>query len=107
MARARRVHGPLLVEVGLVPPQPEGRAGERDSAAVSERCQDVPVRLSRGLSTSPGTLHAAMDDIFRAWAAPGRRRLLASLNAHNGQTLTALCAGMDMTRQSVTKHLEI
>src|SRR5688572_25272660 len=48
-----------------------------------------------------------MDDIFKALADPGRRRLLDSLNAHNGQNLSDLCAGMDMTRQSVTRHLEI
>jgi DNA-binding transcriptional ArsR family regulator/uncharacterized protein YndB with AHSA1/START domain len=48
-----------------------------------------------------------MDDIFKALADPGRRRLLDSLNAHNGQNLSDLCAVMDMTRQSVTRHLEI
>ena len=48
-----------------------------------------------------------MDDIFKALADPGRRRLLDRLNAHNGQNLNDLCAGMDMTRQSVSKHLEI
>lgn len=48
-----------------------------------------------------------LDDIFRALADPGRRRLLDRLNAHNGQNLNDLCAGMDMTRQSVTRHLEI
>jgi len=48
-----------------------------------------------------------MDDIFRALADPGRRRLLDSLNARNGQNLNDLCRVMDMTRQSVTKHLEI
>ncbi len=48
-----------------------------------------------------------IDDIFKALADPGRRRLLDSLNAHNGQNLSDLCAVMDMTRQSVTRHLEI
>ncbi|HEY0519221.1 MAG TPA: SRPBCC domain-containing protein [Ilumatobacteraceae bacterium] len=48
-----------------------------------------------------------IDDIFKALADSGRRRLLDSLNAHNGQNLNDLCAGMDMTRQSVTRHLEI
>jgi len=48
-----------------------------------------------------------IDDIFKALADPGRRRLLDSLNARNGQNLNDLCAVMDMTRQSVTKHLEI
>ncbi|MFA5885377.1 MAG: metalloregulator ArsR/SmtB family transcription factor [Acidimicrobiia bacterium] len=48
-----------------------------------------------------------MDDVFKALGDPSRRRLLDRLNARNGQNLSELCAGMDMTRQSVTKHLEI
>jgi uncharacterized protein YndB with AHSA1/START domain/DNA-binding transcriptional ArsR family regulator len=48
-----------------------------------------------------------IDDVFRALADPGRRRLLDSLNAHNGQTLRELCAEMDMARQSVSKHLAV
>jgi DNA-binding transcriptional ArsR family regulator/uncharacterized protein YndB with AHSA1/START domain len=46
-----------------------------------------------------------MDEVFRALADPSRRRLLDRLNARNGQTLRELCAGLDMTRQSVSKHL--
>jgi len=48
-----------------------------------------------------------MDAIFRALADPSRRRLLDRLNERNGQTLRELCAGLDMARQSVTKHLVI
>jgi len=48
-----------------------------------------------------------MDDVFRALADPGRRRLLDSLNARNGQTLGELCGELDMTRQSVSKHLAV
>lgn len=48
-----------------------------------------------------------MDDVFRALADPGRRRLLDSLNADNGQTLRRLCGELDMTRQSVSKHLAV
>lgn len=48
-----------------------------------------------------------MDVVFRALADPTRRQLLDSLHARNGQTLNALCAEMDMTRQAVTKHLAI
>jgi uncharacterized protein YndB with AHSA1/START domain/DNA-binding transcriptional ArsR family regulator len=48
-----------------------------------------------------------MDGVFRALADPGRRRLLDSLNARNGQTLRELCADMDMARQSVSKHLTV
>src|SRR5436309_2110494 len=49
----------------------------------------------------------AMDEVFRALADPSRRRLLDSLNARNGQTLRELCAGLDMARQSVSKHLSV
>jgi len=46
-------------------------------------------------------------DIFKALADPTRRRLLDSLNARNGQNLTELGAGLEMSRQSVTQHLEV
>src|SRR3954469_16821169 len=46
-----------------------------------------------------------MDDVFRALADPSRRQLLDRLNERNGQTLRELCAGLDMARQSVSKHL--
>lgn len=45
--------------------------------------------------------------MFRALSDPSRRRLLDSLNQRNGQTLRELCAGLDMARQSVSKHLAI
>src|SRR4051812_40481821 len=48
-----------------------------------------------------------IDDVFRALAHPSRRRLLDSLNGRNGQTLRELCAGLDMARQSVSKHLAV
>jgi DNA-binding transcriptional ArsR family regulator/uncharacterized protein YndB with AHSA1/START domain len=48
-----------------------------------------------------------MDDVFRALSDPSRRRLLDRLNSRNGQTLRELCAGLDMARQSVSKHLAI
>ena len=48
-----------------------------------------------------------MDDVFRALSDPSRRSLLDNLNQHNGQTLRELCAGLDMARQSVSKHLAI
>jgi uncharacterized protein YndB with AHSA1/START domain/DNA-binding transcriptional ArsR family regulator len=48
-----------------------------------------------------------VDDVFRALADPSRRRLLDSLNSRNGQSLRELCAGLDMARQSVSKHLAI
>jgi len=48
-----------------------------------------------------------MDDVFKALADPGRRRLLDSLNARNGQSLGELCSELDMARQSVSKHLGV
>ncbi|MGW8375761.1 metalloregulator ArsR/SmtB family transcription factor [Streptomyces sp. ODS28] len=48
-----------------------------------------------------------MDEVFRALADPGRRRLLDSLNARNGQRLRELCDELDMARQSVSKHLAV
>jgi DNA-binding transcriptional ArsR family regulator/uncharacterized protein YndB with AHSA1/START domain len=47
------------------------------------------------------------DDVFRALADPSRRRLLDSLNKRDGQTLRELCSGLDMARQSVSKHLDV
>jgi uncharacterized protein YndB with AHSA1/START domain len=48
-----------------------------------------------------------MDEVFKALADPSRRRLLDSLNARGGQSLRELCAGLDMARQSVSKHLAV
>jgi uncharacterized protein YndB with AHSA1/START domain/DNA-binding transcriptional ArsR family regulator len=48
-----------------------------------------------------------MDEVFKALSDPSRRRLLDRLNERNGQSLTELCAGLDMARQSVTKHLAV
>ena len=45
--------------------------------------------------------------VFKALADPTRRRLLDLLHRENGQTLSALCADMDMTRQAVTQHLQL
>ena len=49
----------------------------------------------------------SMEAVFKALADSTRRRLLDRLRARNGQTLNELCAGTDMTRQAVTKHLDI
>ena len=48
-----------------------------------------------------------MDEVFRALADPSRRLLLDSLNRRGGQSLRELCAGLDMARQSVSKHLAV
>ncbi len=47
------------------------------------------------------------DLLFKALADPSRRKLLDRLYAHDGQTLGELCEHLDMTRQSVTQHLEL
>ena len=49
----------------------------------------------------------SMDAVFKALGDRVRRQLLDSLHARNGQTLSELCEGHDMTRQAVTKHLAI
>ena len=48
---------------------------------------------------------AKEDKVFRALADPNRRRLLDRLYARNGLTLSELCKGLGMARQSVTQHL--
>ena len=48
-----------------------------------------------------------MDEVFKALSDPSRRSLLDSLNRRNGQTLSELCTGLDMARQSVSKHLAV
>ena len=48
-----------------------------------------------------------MDAVFKALADPQRRRLLDRLNARNGQTLRELCAGLEQSRQSGSKHLAV
>lgn len=48
-----------------------------------------------------------IDKVFKALADPTRRRLLDQLHIENGQTLSALCANMSMTRQAVTQHLQL
>lgn len=48
-----------------------------------------------------------MDRVFAALASEARRALLDALYRRNGQSLAELCAGLDMTRQAVSKHLAI
>ncbi len=48
-----------------------------------------------------------IDRVFKALADPSRRELLDRLNERNGQTLSELCAGLEMARQSVTQHLGV
>jgi DNA-binding transcriptional ArsR family regulator/uncharacterized protein YndB with AHSA1/START domain len=48
-----------------------------------------------------------MTEVFRALGDPTRRALLDRLHERNGQTLSELCQGLGMARQSVTQHLGI
>jgi DNA-binding transcriptional ArsR family regulator len=48
-----------------------------------------------------------MDPVFKALADASRRRLLDRLHADQGQTLGALAAGLDMSRQAVSQHLAL
>ena len=48
-----------------------------------------------------------MSSVFRALNDPTRRLLLDRLHEENGQTLGALCEGLDITRQGVTQHLAV
>lgn len=48
-----------------------------------------------------------MDAVFRALADPTRRSLLDSLTDDNGQTLGELCRDLEVSRQAVSKHLNI
>ena len=48
-----------------------------------------------------------MDAIFKALADPTRRVLLDRLFQEQGQTLGQLIDGLDMRRQSATRHLSV
>ncbi|HZZ35610.1 MAG TPA: metalloregulator ArsR/SmtB family transcription factor [Caulobacteraceae bacterium] len=48
-----------------------------------------------------------MDKVFKALADRSRRHLLDRLHTHDGQTLNALCADLEMSRQAVTQHLAV
>src|SRR5205809_1436819 len=49
----------------------------------------------------------SMDLVFKALADPTRRALLDRLQVRNGQTLGELCEEMQMSRQAVSKHLDL
>jgi DNA-binding transcriptional ArsR family regulator len=48
-----------------------------------------------------------MESVFRALADPSRRALLDALFMEDGQSLSALCRQLDISRQAVSKHLRI
>jgi DNA-binding transcriptional ArsR family regulator len=45
--------------------------------------------------------------VFEALADEHRRLILDRLRKRNGQTLTQLCDGQQISRQAVTKHLKV
>lgn len=51
--------------------------------------------------------NADIDKVFKALADPSRRFLLDLLHEDNGQTLSELCAQLEMTRQAATQHLQL
>jgi DNA-binding transcriptional ArsR family regulator len=48
-----------------------------------------------------------MDAVFKALAAGSRRKVLDALFRQDGQTLSALCQNVDMSRQGLSKHLQV
>ncbi len=48
-----------------------------------------------------------MDEVFKALADPTRRQLLDQLFERDGQSLSALEAGLPMSRFGVMKHLKV
>ncbi len=52
-------------------------------------------------------MHKVDDLVFKALADGTRRTLLDRLHETPGQSLNTLCAGLAMSRQSVSKHLAL
>lgn len=48
-----------------------------------------------------------MNEVFKALADQSRRSLMDGLFREDGQTLSQLCLGLEMSRQAVSKHLGI
>jgi DNA-binding transcriptional ArsR family regulator len=53
------------------------------------------------------TSAVSLDNVFKGLADASRRKLLDRLHDGGGQTLSELCGGMGMARQSVSKHLAV
>src|SRR5258708_22107805 len=80
--------------------------GRSDPDRQPEQTAKEERMMNRAASRLPNQ-QVQMDAIFRALADPSRRHLLDRLNECNGQTLGELCAGFEMARQSVSKHLAV
>lgn len=48
-----------------------------------------------------------MEAVFKALADRNRRLVLDRLFERNGQSLTQLCAHLEMSRQAASKHLDV
>jgi DNA-binding transcriptional ArsR family regulator len=48
-----------------------------------------------------------IDKVFKALADSSRRQVLDRLHDRNGQSLSELCDGLEMTRQAVTQHIGV
>jgi DNA-binding transcriptional ArsR family regulator len=59
------------------------------------------------MSRQAQAIQKAADLVFKALADAGRRRVLDRLRVRGGLTLSELCEGMAMTRQGVTKHIDV
>jgi DNA-binding transcriptional ArsR family regulator len=74
-------------------------ASLRKPRAVHKRLDMQPISC---LSCS-----VSLDVVFKGLADTNRRKLLDRLHSNGGQTLSELCDGMGMARQSVSKHLAV
>src|SRR5262245_50356818 len=68
---------------------------------------DIPTRRTPPAARRSQVAVDDADAVFKALAAPSRRELLDRLNIRNGQTLSELCSGLGIARQSVSKHLSV
>lgn len=55
----------------------------------------------------PDPSEERVDAVFAALADPTRRHLVATLAAQPGATATGLAAGLPISRQAVSKHLQL
>jgi DNA-binding transcriptional ArsR family regulator len=59
------------------------------------------------MSKATRQVEKAADLVFKALADSDRRRILDRLRVRGGLTLIELCDGIEMTRQGVTKHIDL
>jgi DNA-binding transcriptional ArsR family regulator len=59
------------------------------------------------MSKATRQFEKAADLLFKALGDADRRRILDRLRLRGGQTLIELCEGINMTRQGVTRHIDL